>query len=273
MKEKKYVCFQISHRIACVLKSRLTLLRKYSELSDALLSIERPNTSQNPSDSQPTPNSDGAFGVTGQVKISTSRSTAPTLNPSAFEFFPNSLGTDFSYLAQINDVHTWQTDVTDDDFFSKPQIDENLFEVESEWSRFHALSDQHASGKESLLPSSHIGNRNAWSLVEPFHESVGSCSDASNIGITSPQESPIPHFGSDSNTAKLTRPVPGPNTYKYNPKYYNYNDTPTTGQWQEPALYQNFIQNMHPTACGPNSFDGASSMTMPQPTEDEMVNR
>lgn len=73
--------------------------------------------------------------------------------------------------------------------------------------------------------------------------------------------------------SKLTRPVPDPTTYNYNPNYTPYNNTPTTGQWQEPAFYQNFIQNMHPTARSHNSFDGASSMTMPGPTEDEMIDR
>lgn len=73
--------------------------------------------------------------------------------------------------------------------------------------------------------------------------------------------------------SKLTRPPSDPNTYNYNPNSNSYNNTPISGQWQEPAFYQNFIQNMHPTARSPNSFDGGSSVTMPPPTEDEMVNR
>jgi hypothetical protein len=73
--------------------------------------------------------------------------------------------------------------------------------------------------------------------------------------------------------SKLTRIVPDPNVYNYNPNYNSYNATPTSGQWQEPGYYQNFIQNMHPTARSPNSFDGASAMTKPPPTEDEMVNQ
>lgn len=73
--------------------------------------------------------------------------------------------------------------------------------------------------------------------------------------------------------SKLTRITPDPHTYNYNPNYNNYNNTPTSGQWQEPAYYQNFVQNMHPTARSPNSFDGASAVTSPPPTEDEMVNQ
>jgi hypothetical protein len=72
---------------------------------------------------------------------------------------------------------------------------------------------------------------------------------------------------------KLTR-VPDPTAYNYNPHYNSYNNaTPTTGQWQEPGFYQNFIQNMHPTARSPNSFDGTSALTTPPPTEEELVNQ
>ncbi|KAE9971687.1 hypothetical protein EG328_005461 [Venturia inaequalis] len=73
--------------------------------------------------------------------------------------------------------------------------------------------------------------------------------------------------------SKLTRPVPDSNPYHYSPNRNSYQNTPPTGPWQEPAFYENFIQNMHPTARKPNSFDGASLMNILPPTEDEMVNR
>lgn len=83
------------------------------------------------------------------------------------------------------------------------------------------------------------------------------------------------------NMSKITRPAPDRSSHNYSPNRNSYNNTPTAGQWQEPAFYQNFIQNMHPTARSHNSFDarshnsfdGASFMSMPPPTEDEMVNR
>jgi len=49
--------------------------------------------------------------------------------------------------------------------------------------------------------------------------------------------------------------------------------TPTTSTWQDPLYYQNWIANMYPSARSPGSFDGGSTMTMPPPTDDELVNQ
>jgi hypothetical protein len=47
--------------------------------------------------------------------------------------------------------------------------------------------------------------------------------------------------------------------------------TPTQGLWQEPNYYQNFVQNMHPTARSPASFEAPIS-AFPV-SEEEMVNQ
>ncbi|TID17877.1 hypothetical protein E2P81_ATG10849 [Venturia nashicola] len=73
--------------------------------------------------------------------------------------------------------------------------------------------------------------------------------------------------------SKMTHRAPDRSSYNCSPNRNSYNTTPTAVPWQEPAFYQNFIQNMHPTARSHNSFDGASSINVPLPTEDELVNR
>jgi hypothetical protein len=46
-----------------------------------------------------------------------------------------------------------------------------------------------------------------------------------------------------------------------NPSIYHrsIDETPTRGLWQEPNYYQNFVQNMHPTARSPASFEAPLS--------------
>lgn len=70
------------------------------------------------------------------------------------------------------------------------------------------------------------------------------------------------------------------------PNQHPQNAGATAGTWQNASYYQNFNQNMHPSACtrspssayepyasrGPNSFDGNSMSTVTQqPSEEELV--
>jgi len=73
--------------------------------------------------------------------------------------------------------------------------------------------------------------------------------------------------------SKLTGTDYDPNAYPYN-GHNSYNGTPTSALYQDPLYYQNYVQNMHPTAArSPNSFDGASSMNVPPPTEEDQVSQ
>jgi len=61
--------------------------------------------------------------------------------------------------------------------------------------------------------------------------------------------------------------------------------TSTPGMWQDPGYYQNFNQNMHPTARSPSatydpygvrspgSFDGGAAIPIQPPSEEELVNQ
>jgi len=57
-----------------------------------------------------------------------------------------------------------------------------------------------------------------------------------------------------------------------NPYHRSMSGTPT-GMWQDPIYYQNFVQNMHPAARSPSIWDGASSLSVAPPTDDDLVNQ